>query len=103
MTIIFNPGELKNYEIFHKDFSDSAQEAAREWIVNKWVELECEPTRQSGKVLLLDRILSVADELGYYWFDEHPDQAEEFARQCSLALDSPVVIIDIPGASISSN
>lgn len=103
VTIIFSPEEEKEYESFIHDVSEQAQDQARDWLAEKWVELECEPIRQSGKVLLLDRILSVADALGYQWFDQHPDQAQEFAKRCSLALDSEVVIVDIPGASISSN
>lgn len=103
VTIIFSLGEKKEYESFIHDTSEQAQDNARDWLAEKWVELDCEPIHQSGKVLLLDRILSIADALGYHWFESHPDQAKEFAERCTLALDSEVVIIDIPGASISSN
>lgn len=103
VSIIFNSSDRKDYEFFIHNNSDEAQEAARTWFADKWVELECEPIRQSGKVLLLDRILSVVDGLGHYWFEDHPEEAQALAEKAVLALDSPVVVIDLPGASISSN
>lgn len=103
VTIIFNSSDKKEYETFIHNPSLQSQSDARNWLSEKWVELECEPIRQSGKVLLFDRILSIADALGFYWFDKHPEEAKEFAQQCTLALDSEVVVIDLPGASISSN
>lgn len=103
VSIIFSSTERQDYEFFVHDNSDTAQEDARSWFGDKWVELECEPIRQSGKVLLLDRILSVVDALGRHWFEDHPKEAQELVEKAVLALDSPVVIIDLPGASISSN
>ncbi len=103
VSIIFSSAERKDYEFFVHDNSDTVQEEARAWFSDKWVELECEPIRQSGKVLLLDRILSVVDALGQHWFEDHPEEAQELVEKAVLALDSPVVVIDLPGASISSN
>lgn len=101
VTIIFSPKEQLVYESLIPAERIDAEEA-RKWLIDKWTELECEPIRQSGKVLLLDRILGIADQVGYRWMNEHPERAAEFAEKCSLALDSEVVKIDIPGGSITS-
>lgn len=101
VTIIFSPKEQLSYESTIP--ADAANpDEARQWLVDKWAELECEPLRQSGKVLILDRILSIADEIGYHWMSAHPEKARVFAEKCSIALDSDVVKIDIPSGSITS-
>ncbi|NOL50160.1 hypothetical protein [Pelistega europaea] len=103
VTIIFNAHDQMEFDFFSHDNSEETRKAARIWLENKWEELECEPLRPSGKVLLLDRILSIADALGYHWCQAHPKEAQEFAEQCALALDSVTVTIDLPNFSISSN
>lgn len=103
VTIIFSATDHVDFNFFIHDTSEQAQQAARTWLEDKWEELECEPLRPSGKVLLLDRILGIADALGYHWCQNHPEQAQEFAEKCALALDSSTVQIDLPNISISSN
>lgn len=101
VTIIFSAKEQLVYDnVIPAERIDESE--ARQWLIDKWTELECEPIRQSGKVLLLDRILGIADQIGYQWMKDHPERAEVFAEKCSIALDSEVVKIDIPGGSITS-
>ena len=45
--------------------SPQRQSDARDWFDSAWETLGCEPLRPSGKVLLLDKVLGVADALGY--------------------------------------
>lgn len=73
---------------------------ARNWFDDSWAELDCEPLRASGKVLLLDKILGVADALGYTALSKDPAQAQEFARQSALALEKPRITIDLPNLSV---
>ena len=101
VTIIFSAKEQLTYES-HIPADQVNADEARQWLIDKWTELECEPIRQSGKVLLSDRILGIADQIGYHWMNEHPENAAIFAEKCSIALDSEVVKIDIPGGSITS-
>ncbi|CDM22791.1 hypothetical protein [Castellaniella defragrans] len=74
--------------------------AAREWFEQTWESLGCEPLRVSGKVLLLDKILGVADSLGYSRLSAQPELAREFAAHAVQALEKPRVTVDLPGLAI---
>ncbi|MDY0308302.1 MAG: hypothetical protein RBR29_00685 [Castellaniella sp.] len=74
--------------------------AAREWFEQTWESMGCEPLRVSGKVLLLDKILGVADSLGYSRLSSQPELAQEFAGHAIQALEKPRVTVDLPGLAI---
>lgn len=73
---------------------------AREWFDSKWEEYGCEPLRPSGKVLLLDKILGVADALGYDRLAVDACRAQEFAHHAALALGRQRITIDLPGLTV---
>jgi hypothetical protein len=74
--------------------------AARDWFEQTWESLGCEPLRVSGKVLLLDKILGVADGLGYARLSSQDEAAQTFARHTVQALQKPRVTVDLPGLAI---
>lgn len=77
-----------------------SQAAARDWLESEWVRLGCEPLRPSGKVLMLDKILGVADALGHSALASDEDLARQFASQVALALERARVKIDLPGLEV---
>lgn len=95
VTIIFNARKSLELAV---DVEPGGQASvdARDWFDHSWAELDCEPLRASGKVLLLDKILGVADALGYTKLSQDTAQAQEFARQSALALEKPRITIDLP-------
>ncbi len=99
VTIIFNERQRLEYTV-EADSAPEAQAEARNWLEATFTRLECEPLRHSGKVLLLDKVLGVADSLGYDVFVQHPERAEEFARQTATALARPAITIDLPGLTV---
>lgn len=76
------------------------QDEARRWLDGEFMRLECEPLRASGKVLLADKVLTVARAAGP---DLLSDAAwlQSFARATSGALAKPVVRIDLQAMAIS--
>ncbi|CAM5784774.1 hypothetical protein [Castellaniella caeni] len=78
----------------------AAARAARDWFAQQWQALGCEPLRVSGKVLLLDKILGVADALGYANLSAKGSLAQEFATHAVQALEKPRVTVDLPGLAI---
>lgn len=99
VNVIFNERQRLEY-IVEADESPQAKAAAMEWLEATWTRLECEPLRHSGKVLILDKVLGVADSLGYHTFVQHEDRAQEFAAQAATALGRPVINIDLPGLTV---
>jgi hypothetical protein len=79
-----------------------APEAARAWLDEQFVALECEPIRATGKVLTADKVVAVAVGAGQERFADaqHRDWALAFARAASSALAKPVVRVDVPTLTI---
>lgn len=99
VTIVFSERQRLEYTV-EADPTPEAQAGARDWLEATWTRLECEPLRHSGKVLLLDKVLGVADSLGHDMFVQHPERAEEFAQQTATALARPAITIDLPGLAV---
>ena len=80
----------------------TAQARAREWLDRTYDEFGCEPTRPSGKVLLLDKILGIADAAGAKHFQRDPEWGKSYAQAVSSALDRIGVQVDVEGRTVSS-
>ncbi len=94
VTFIFGPEQVIEIPV-NVATSALASVNAREWLEDCWVRLECEPTRVSGKVLLLDKILCVTEALGYPLLSQSTEHATELATQTALVLEKPVVTVDL--------
>ena len=75
-------------------------EEARRWLDDQFTALDCEPLRASGKVLLADKVLTVAHAGGAALLGD-PSWSRDFARAASAALARPVVRVDVPGMAVS--
>lgn len=102
VTIIFNTRQSLEIVVSIPDSPTSEVAAqARHWFEKQWIDLGCEPLRPSGKVLLLDKILGVADALGYQELSSKQALADQFATQCVLAVQANTVQVDLVGLSIN--
>ena len=99
VTIVFNSRQSIERSVDVQP-DDQASQAARDWFDATWTRLGCEPLRPSGKVLLLDKILGVADALGYASLSQDEASAAELATQVALALEKPRVTVDLPGSAV---
>lgn len=100
VTIVFNSRDSVELDV-DVDPGEPASRAARDWFDQTWTRLGCEPLRPSGKVLLLDKILGVADAMGHSLLAQNADQAQEFAANAALALDRPRITVDLPGQVVA--
>ena len=75
-------------------------EAGRRWLDDQFTALDCEPLRASGKVLLADKVLTVARAAGDALMSD-PAWSRGFARAASAALAKPVVRGDVPAMAVS--
>ncbi|QIL44791.1 hypothetical protein G7045_11245 [Acidovorax sp. HDW3] len=77
-----------------------ANEAARQWLDVQFTQLDCEPLRASGKVLLADKVLVVAQAASVaHWADAQ--WAQTFAQAASAVLARPLVRIDVPAMAVT--
>lgn len=70
-----------------------ARDDAREWLDDQFVALECEPLRATGKLLMADRVVVVAQAAGPAKFADS-EWAHTFARATSAVLGKPVITVD---------
>ncbi|MBS0389905.1 MAG: hypothetical protein KGM60_12835 [Comamonadaceae bacterium] len=75
-------------------------EEARRWLDDEFLRLECEPLRASGKVLLADKVLTVASAAGARLLAD-PAWSSRFARAAVAALARPVVRVDVPAMAVT--
>ncbi len=101
VSIRFSPAVTLEYSVpFASDAT--AQARARDWLERTYDEFGCEPARPIGKVLLLDKILGIADAAGAHHFERNAEWAKAFAQAVSTALDRTGVEVDVEGRTVSS-
>lgn len=76
------------------------REAARQWLEGEFVAMECEPLRPTGKLLMTDRVVVVAQAAGPAKFAD-PAWAMAFARAAATVLSKPIVNIDADALTIT--
>lgn len=75
-------------------------EVARLWLDEQFTTLDCEPLRASGKVLLADKVLTVAQAAGSTLLSQ-PEWGQRFALATSAALARPIVRVDVSAMTIT--
>lgn len=74
-------------------------EAARQWLDDQFVALDCAPLRPSGKVLLADKLLTVAHAAGAARLGD-AQWLKAYARAAVGVTGRPVVRVDVPGMTV---
>ncbi|SOE46282.1 FIG00431466: hypothetical protein [plant metagenome] len=99
ITVIFDPRRSLDLTVQTVPGDDSAAQA-RQWLDDTWEQLGCEPLRPSGKVLLLDKVLGIADAYGHERLVAEPEIARVFAENVARALERPRITVDLPGLMV---
>jgi hypothetical protein len=76
------------------------RELASKWLDEQFLAMECEPLRATGKLLMADRVVVVAQAAGPAKFSD-AEWALAFAQAASAALGKPVVNVDADALSIT--
>ncbi|NRT58508.1 hypothetical protein [Sphaerotilus uruguayifluvii] len=78
-------------------------DTARQWLDEQFLEFDCEPLRASGKVLVADKLLAIAEAAGAQAFGAAGDAAwaARFAAAACAATGRAVVRLDVPSAQAS--
>ncbi|MGM9484543.1 hypothetical protein ACS5PN_25335 [Roseateles sp. NT4] len=98
ITVVFATGAPVDIQL------DGAEvlsfEAARRWLDDNFVRLECEPLRGSGKVLLADKLVGIALAAGPAAFADEA-WALDYARAAAGALSKALIKVDVPRLAVS--
>ena len=96
-------GQAASYQFDLEEVQPMPHELARSWLDEQFTILACEPIRPTGKVLMAEKILCVAQAAGEQRFRDaaHLPWAMAFARAASAALGKPVVTVDVDAQALS--
>ena len=100
VIVSFGPGAEFEYKIPAAELTGHTADAARQWFDREFVALECDVPSPIGKVLIADRVLSVAKYAGQHRFRDQPEWAEQFARNAVVMLGRDLVKVDVPNYTV---
>ena len=100
VIVSFGPGTEFEFKVPAAEVAGQSADAARQWFDREFVALECDVPSPIGKVLIADRVLSVAKYAGVQRFREQRDWAEEFARNAAVMLGRDLVRVDVPNYTV---
>jgi hypothetical protein len=100
VIVSFGDDKEFEYKVTAADLAGLKAEDARKWLDREFEDLECDVPNPIGKVLLVDRILSVAKYAGERRFREHRDWAEQFARNAAAVMGREVVRVDVANYTV---
>ena len=85
----------KDREFAYKFADGASLDDARKWFEHEFSVLNCVVETPTGKILVVDRILSVAKFAGELRFREQATWADQFARYAAAILGRELIRIDI--------
>lgn len=91
--------ETQRFRMGSGEALELTDEAARAWLDQQYNELGCVPTNPVGKVLSVDKVLSVARAAGSAAFADRT-WALTLARAALATLHRPVVRIDVSEGTV---
>jgi hypothetical protein len=94
---------FKNTAPFRTELSPEQamdRDAARQWLDGQFTAMECEPLRPTGKLLMADRVVVVAQAAGPAKFADAA-WALAFAQSAAAVLGKPVINVDADSLTIT--
>jgi len=89
-----------DFRLSAADVAGKTAEQARQWLDGEFTALECDVATPIGKVLLADRVLSVAKYAGERRFREQHDWAALFAKSAAVLLGRELIRVDVANYTI---
>ena len=93
-------GEAAIYRFDLEEQPPMTHEAARAWLDEQFVALDCEPLRPTGKLLLADKVMVVARDAGPQRLSD-PEWGSTFARAAAATLGKPIIHMDLASMTLA--
>ena len=100
VIVAFGENREFEYKFSHAEAAKQSPEEARKWFDAEFIALEADVPSPIGKVLLADRILSVAKYAGERRFREHGEWAERYARNAAALLARDFIRVDVANYTV---
>lgn len=100
VIVAFGPDREYELTVNDGEAASLKKDEARAWLAKEFEDLECTPSNPMGKILVLDMILNVAKYGGEARFAEKGDWAGRFAVATAVALERPVIRVDVAAFTV---
>ena len=100
VIVTFGKEKELTFKPASQELASTSTEEARRWFEKEFVALECDVATPTGKILAVDRILSVAKYAGEARFSEQATWADQFARYAAVILGRELIRVDVEHYSI---
>ena len=97
MTVSFGPDREFRLAVE----STMGADDARRWLDEQFLDFDCEPLRASGKVLVADKLLAIAEAAGAEAFGAGDAWTRRFAEAVGAATARVTVHIDVAGRTLN--
>ena len=93
-------GQSQEFRFELDGVAPMAHEEARLWLDGEFTAMECEPLRASGKVLLADKVLVVAQAAGERLLNDEA-WLHAYARATHAVLTKPMITVDVSAMAVT--
>ena len=93
-------GQSQEFRFELDGVAPMAHEEARLWLDGEFTAMECEPLRASGKVLLADKVLVVAQAAGERLLNDEA-WLHTYARATHAVLTKPMITVDVSAMAVT--
>lgn len=100
VTVILKDGESHHYHLSESELSMFSPTSAQNWLAKEFEAADCEPTNPVGKVLLVDRILLLAQSQPASVWSENGRWVREYVCAAARAMDRAALTIDLARYSL---
>ena len=100
VIVSFGPDAEFEYKVPVADLANQSADQARQWFDREFIALECDVPSPIGKVLIADRVLSVAKYAGAQRFRDQREWAHQYATNAAVMLGRDLVKVDVPNYTV---
>ena len=100
VIVSFGKGREFDFRFAPAELAGRSADDARRWFEHEFADLECDVATPTGKVLIIDRILSVARYAGAERFREQANWADQFAKYTAIILGRDLIRVDVAAYAI---
>jgi hypothetical protein len=94
LSLVFSDGVQIDYELSDAELAGMDARAAHDWLDHEYEAAGCVPGNPVGKLLMADKIVSLAKSQSPRAFDPPNPWAKDFLRATAAALQRPLITID---------
>ena len=100
ITVVLADGERLEFDVPAREMAACDSRAAHEWLAREFEAAGCVPANPVGKLLLADKVLSLATTIPAASFASPTPWLRDYFRAVACVIGRPVVTIDLAAHSL---